>query len=194
MTNIRAKCVSTYLVPTNRTVQHSDGRRTDRIIRRWRPSMERPLVQQYPCMESWACKRRCPYGSGCSRSSSGSVCYSGFHSGRCKRRPAVLRIKMIRIKRLPMKPFLSGVFFMTVPCSNRTPNWSEFTSEPTQIQQRAEKDWAARRKKSSSELKEIGQRDKKSPMKVRQKSDQFENPVVFRLFFVRKWTKLQIED
>jgi len=56
-----------------------------------------------------------PYGSGCSRSSSGSVCYSGFHSGRCKRRPAVLRIKMIRIKRLPMKPFLSGVFFMTVP-------------------------------------------------------------------------------
>ena len=42
---------------------------------------QRPLVQQYPCMESRTCRRRRSHGSGCSRSSSGSVCYPGFHDG-----------------------------------------------------------------------------------------------------------------
>jgi len=69
-----------------------------------------------------------------------------------------------------MELFLPGVFFMTVPCSNQTPSWSEFTSGPMRIQQRGEKDWAARRKELSSETKEIGQRDGKAPMKVCQKS------------------------
>jgi|GEM_PF-2731028 len=45
------------------------------------PPVERPLVQQYPCMESGACRRRCSNGSGCSRSSSGSCRYSGIYSG-----------------------------------------------------------------------------------------------------------------
>ena len=39
------------------------------------PRVEWALVQQYPCMESGACRRRCSNGSGCSRSSSGSCRY-----------------------------------------------------------------------------------------------------------------------
>ena len=142
----------------NRAVQHSNGRITDRIIRRWRPPVERPLVQQYPCMESWTCRRRCSYDSGCPRSSPGSVCYSGFHYGWRKRRPAVLRIKNNLHKKLPMELFLSGVFLWLshVVTRHRTEVNSprgqrRFSSELKRTEQQGERNWAARRRRLDSE-------------------------------------------
>ena len=111
------------------------------------------------------------------RSSPGSVCYSGFHYGWRKRRPAVLRIKNNLHKKLPMELFLSGVFLWLSPAVTRhraevnSPrDQRRFSSELKRTEQRGERNWAASWRRLSSETKEIGQRDGKAPMKVCQKS------------------------
>ena len=74
-------------------------------------------------IQSRTCRRRRSNGSGCSRSSSGSVRYSGIYSGRRERRSAFLNKKnqgvTIRTEKLPVNLISAGSFlcphFVKIP-------------------------------------------------------------------------------